>query len=173
MLPLFWTLLNIGLIIFFLVICFRATKLIREKMGLFAAVIFVVGLLSASSSRVSNVRENKQTKTFGVDAGSNLLPAPHRVGRSTLDENWVNRIELMVETGTDSTSGQAVVISANTYLSGLISGYIWEPRLVSVKATKDHAIAYGVSGTIHWKLLGVTVYDESKYLSGTLETNSL
>ena len=44
MLYLIWGLLNLGLVIYFLVICFRATKLVKEKIGLFAAVFFVLGL---------------------------------------------------------------------------------------------------------------------------------
>src|SRR5258705_4897776 len=43
---LLWMILNIVLFVFFIITCFRATKLIREKLGAFAAVIFVFGLLS-------------------------------------------------------------------------------------------------------------------------------
>lgn len=173
MLPLFWTLLNIGLGIFFLVICFRATKLIREKMGLFAAILFVVGLFSGSSNRTGNLQENKQMKTIGVVPKSSLIPGSHRITHGTLDENWVNRTELVAETGTDSTSGKTVVLSANSYLTGSVTGYGWEPRMVSVEATKDRKIAYRVTGILHWKLLGITVYDEPKLLAGTLEILSL
>jgi len=38
MIYLIWGLLNLGLVICFLVICFKATKLVREKIGLIAAV---------------------------------------------------------------------------------------------------------------------------------------
>ncbi|MGV3560282.1 hypothetical protein [Larkinella arboricola] len=169
MLHLFWTLLNIGLIIFFLVICFRATKLIREKMGLFAAVVFVVGLFSGSSTR----KESKPTRTIGLAPKINIRPDSHRIRYSAIDKNWVNRLELTVETGIDSTSGKTVALSATPHLMGSITGYGWEPHLVSVEATKDRKITYGVSGTMHWKLLGVTVYDEVKHLTGTLEANPL
>lgn len=46
MMYLIWGLLNIGLLIYFLSICFKVTKLIREKMGLFITVFFVLTLLS-------------------------------------------------------------------------------------------------------------------------------
>ena len=46
MLYLLWGLLNIGLFIYFIVISIKATKLVREKVGLFASLIFLFGLLS-------------------------------------------------------------------------------------------------------------------------------
>lgn len=36
---LIWGLLSIGLFLFFILICFQGTKLIREKLGLLAALI--------------------------------------------------------------------------------------------------------------------------------------
>lgn len=58
MLYLLWGLLNVGLFLCFIVICFRATKLIRQNFGLLAAVVFVFGLLSFIGS--SNNNNNKE-----------------------------------------------------------------------------------------------------------------
>jgi hypothetical protein len=46
MLYLLWALINLGLFVFFIVICFSATKYVKERINLFGAVVFVLGLLS-------------------------------------------------------------------------------------------------------------------------------
>lgn len=55
MIYILWALLNIALFTLFLVICFYATKLIKEKYGLFISCVFVIGLLSfAGNSKKNN-----------------------------------------------------------------------------------------------------------------------
>ena len=46
MLELIWGLINIAILIYFVIICFKSTKVIKEKLGIFASLIFVLGLLS-------------------------------------------------------------------------------------------------------------------------------
>ena len=50
---LLWSLLNIALGILFIYLCFKATKLINERIGLLASLVFVFGILAImSSSRI-------------------------------------------------------------------------------------------------------------------------
>lgn len=56
---LLWSILNIGLFLFFIIICFKATKLIREKLGLIATIVFVFGLLSFVGNS-NNHNDNKE-----------------------------------------------------------------------------------------------------------------
>jgi len=41
-----WALLNVALSLYFLFLCFRAVKLVRERLGVLAAILFTIGLLS-------------------------------------------------------------------------------------------------------------------------------
>src|SRR6187455_930791 len=47
MLYLFWVILNFSLVLSFLYISFKAAKLVKQKMGLFAFIVFVVVLISS------------------------------------------------------------------------------------------------------------------------------
>ncbi|MFC5407973.1 hypothetical protein ACFPMF_01540 [Larkinella bovis] len=142
-------------------------------MGFFAAVVFVAGLFSANSYRNGTFPENKPMKTVGVIPDSNLVPGLHRISYRIIDKNRVNRIELTVETGLNSTSGKISVVAASAYLFGSTSGFRWEPILLAAEATKDQEITYRVSGTLNWKLFGVTVYNEPKHIIGTLEIKAI
>ena len=46
MLELIWGILNVFLLIYFIIICFKSVRIVKEKLGLFASFIFVIGLLS-------------------------------------------------------------------------------------------------------------------------------
>ena len=49
MLELIWGIFNGILLIYLIVICFKSVKLIKEKIGFLASLIFVLGLLSFMS----------------------------------------------------------------------------------------------------------------------------
>ena len=79
MIYLIWGVLNFMLFIFFITICFKATQLIRKEIGLFAAFIFVIGIISFienSNSNAYNKEPNSnQIKTwkFGPENSLNKI----------------------------------------------------------------------------------------------------
>jgi hypothetical protein len=89
MLYLFWGLLNISLFLYFIIICFRATKLLREKGGLPASIIFVFGLLSfIGQSNVDN--DNKEP-------GSNQIKTWRFISEDTLNRNETFLLNVILE----------------------------------------------------------------------------
>ena len=62
MLELIWGILNIALLLYFFVICFKVIKLIRENLGLLATLIFAIGILSF----VSKPNKEKNIKKFEI-----------------------------------------------------------------------------------------------------------
>ena len=66
MIYLLWGLLNIGLLIYFLIISFKVIKLIREKLGLFETVFFVIILLSLIGS-ANKDSYNRKTNSRGTE----------------------------------------------------------------------------------------------------------
>ena len=79
MIYLIWGILNFVLFVFFITICFKAMKLIRKEIGLFAAFIFVVGLLSfignSNSNDYNKEPNSNQIKTwkFAPENGLNKI----------------------------------------------------------------------------------------------------
>lgn len=172
MLYLLWSLLNIGLGIFFITICFRATKLIREHVGLLASIVFVVGLLSfagnSGSQNNDTERRSNQIKRWTFTSKDNIPPNTIDYKRFTIDETMTLTISLGIQYGRDSTSMKLLPIEATSTLTGFISGYRWKPEVVTVNSTAmTQKIRYEVNGLLEWNLLGVPVYKQFKAYSGT------
>lgn len=167
---LFWGILNIGLLLFFIVICFRATKLIREKIGLFASVIFVLGLLSfiSGSSKDYNKQPNSsQIKTWEFNNKSNLNTNETHFLNISLEKNLVSENVLGINYGQEIHQKINIPVSAYSDMTGLRSGTTWNPSLIIVNKTSDNnKFEYFVSGVVKWNLLGATIYSEPKVYKG-------
>ncbi len=63
MLELLWGILNIAILIYFIIICFKVIKIVRENLGGIATLVFVIGLMSFISKPND---QNNKIKTFEV-----------------------------------------------------------------------------------------------------------
>lgn len=171
MLYLFWGLLNIGLFLFFIVTCFRATKLVREKFGLFAAVILVFGLLSfiTTSGDDNDNREpvSSQIRTWNFASEDSLDRHATFFIDIELEKNLISKYELGIKYGKDKREPLNIPISANSWTTGFTSGTNWTPSTIIVNRTNDNnKFEYYVDGVVEWKLLGATIYSQSKKYKG-------
>ena len=175
MLYLIWGLLNLGLVIYFLVICFKATKLVKEKIGLFAAVFFVLGLLSflgqpAKDSYNKGANSTKINSWVFASEDSLNRDATYFV-QINLEDNWISKKDLGVKYGTDKQGLANIPISAYSTTTGFISGAIWRPISIKINRTDDNnKFQYFVVGVVEWKLLGATIYTQSKRFNGIVST---
>lgn len=165
---LLWGILNIGLFLLFIVICFKATKIIREKIGGLAAVVFVFGLLSfvSGSNNDNNIEPNSnQIKTWEFNKENNLKFNETHLLRVSLEKNWVSENALWLKYGQEIQSN--IPMNAYSEMTGLTSGTNWNPSQIMINKTADnHKFEYFVNGVIQWKLLGATIYSEPKVYKG-------
>ena len=70
MLELIWGILNFAILIYFIIICFKAVKVIWENLGGIAALFLVLGLLSF---KMNSKNENDKTKTFDLQNVSHKM----------------------------------------------------------------------------------------------------
>ena len=168
---LLWGLLNIGLFLFFIVICFKATKLIREKIGLFASIIFVFGLLSFVGHS-NNDNDNKepnsnQIKTWKFTSEDSLNRNATYLLDVNLEKTLVSKYDLGIKYGKDKQGEINIPINAYSSTTGFISGTNWKPILILVNRTNDNnKFEYFVDGVVEWKLLGATIYFQLKEYKG-------
>jgi hypothetical protein len=171
MLILIWGLLNIALFIYFISICFKATKFIRERMGTLASIVFVLGLLPFSSRSLKN-DENKepntnQYKTWKFTLKDSLSGINSSDVR--LEKTMVSNYNLSITYGTGKRSNSCIPISACSFNTGLIIGTSWKPIIINVDTTSViNKLQYFVVGTVDWTLLGLTLYSQHKEYNGTL-----
>ncbi|MFC3811431.1 hypothetical protein [Lacihabitans lacunae] len=175
MMYLLWALINIGLFLFFIAVSFKATILLREKLGLFASVIFVFGLLSFIGHS-SNDNENKesnstQIKTWEFANGDSLKINGTDFLHIDLEKTLFSKYELRLKYGKDKERNLVIPISAYSSNSGFISGTNWKPFSININATNDkNKFEYMVLGIVEWKILGIAFYFEPKDYTGFLVT---
>jgi len=174
MMYLIWGLLNIGLLIYFLTICFKVIKLVREKMGLFVTVLFVIMLLSfignAYKDSYNKTTNSNQTKTWENTSEDSLNLYTSYLPRIEMENNLVTSYYLDVFYGKDKND-YLVPKSAYTSKNGLNAGTKWTPISIELKETNDkNKYTYFVYGVVDWNLLGTVIYTQEKRFKGTIVT---
>ena len=170
MIYLLWALINLALIIYFLSICIKAIKLVRQELGLFATVIFVIGLLSFcghNNDKNKNSNSN-QTKNWTFTSSDSLSQDMSSLLDVKLQDNLISKYEITIDYGKDKNNIN-VPISAFPSTNGFTAGTEWKPISISVYKTNDNTkFQYYVAGYIEWNLLGVNVYTQNKMFEGTV-----
>lgn len=169
---LIWGLLNIGLLVYFLSICFSAVKLVRREIGLFAAIVFVIGLLSFCNRQNSDeeMKNSNKTKMWTFTSEDSLSQKPTSFLRHELGKNLISRYDLEIIYRKDSNDIN-VPISAYTSTNGFTIGTNWRGESIIVNKTNDNdKFHYYVTGIVEWHLFGITVYTQLKKFDGTVLT---
>jgi hypothetical protein len=171
MLYLLWALLNIGLFLFFIVLCFRATKLLREKTGIVAAIVFVIGLLSfmgnAGADDDNKEPHSNQVKTWYFTSADSLDRNSTALLQVDFDRTLISKYCILIRYAKDKPLKNEFPISASTWVKGLVSGTSWNPIFISVAPIADSGrFNYLIEGTVEWKLLGMTIYTQIKEWKG-------
>lgn len=172
MIYLIWGLLNIGLLLYFLIICFKAAKMLKQKVGLFPAVFFVFGLFSSSGQQMRGGYDSEvefgQSKLWSFSSeDGNAFDATYLLSEE-LDKNWMFKKRLVIKYAEDVESHIKIPISAFSSTTGLVSGVIWKP--ISIRVNKDEAnngFEYFVHGVDEWRLFGVKLYTQNKSYNAT------
>lgn len=171
MLYLLWGLLNIGLFIYFIFICFNATKFIRGKLGIVASIVFVFGLLSfiGNSNFDSDNKEQglNQVKTWQFISPDSLDKSSVVFLQIDFEKTLISKYCLGIQYGKDKQLKNNIPISAVTWTTGFESGTSWKPISIIVTRTDDNGkFEYEIEGMVKWKLLGLTIYDQTKTWKG-------
>ncbi len=85
-----------------------------------------------------------------------------------LEDNWTFDINMLVKYSIEQN--EYIPIESNSFLTGLVSGYMWEFTSIDTnnlnRSGKAEFIAHGI---LKWNLFGITVYSERKTFSGIIE----
>lgn len=162
-----WALLNIGLFVYFLFICLQGLKLIREEIGLFAAIIFVLGILSFRSYNDNKNPQPNQHKKWQFATKDSLALNEIKHLNVDLENTVMSSYLLNIHYGKDKNQ-MKIPISAYSSTSGFIVGTIWKPEVVDVEVTANNTkFKYWVNGVVDWKLFGLKLFSQSKTYKGT------
>lgn len=152
---LLWSLLNLGMLVWFLLIVFSVLKLVLKNLGMLSAVVFIVGILSFMRSAVVDNQSQ-----------ANQLRAHEIAGTENLEESLFYNLDLLYVYRKDSIySGQ---LSAKVLKSGTVIGHEWAPGL-TYAYLNNGVIHYDVAGDHQWKLLGLVLYNQPKRFKGAIK----
>lgn len=168
---LIWSLINTALVIYFFVICYRAVKLIKEKFGVVTAVFFTIGLLSFACQSNNEDKNTHQREMWTFNTDTITETSTIRMRNCYAEKSPSFQINVSVTYGLDKRNKQNVPINAYSTVSGLVSGFKWRPNSISVyKSKKETGLDCAMAGILEWQLFGLTIYSQSKALSGFIET---
>jgi hypothetical protein len=151
---LLWSLLNLGMLVWFLLIVFSVLKLVMKNLGMLSAVVFIVGVLSFLRSTVINNQSQ-----------GNQLKENEIVGTESLEKSLFYNIDLMYVYHKDSVYNAP--LSGKVLKSGTVIGHEWAPGLTEVNLSNG-VITYDVVGDHQWKLLGLVLYNQPQRFKGTI-----
>jgi len=167
MFELIWGLLNGILFIYFIIICFKSVKLVKENIGVLAALIFVIGLLSFISKPIEKNIIDKNIEILNQTNPTKAFDGNSFFREITLEDNLTSNINLSIVVGENKTTKALSILNANSNRTGFIFGTNWNAKNIDIDLQKDQNYCnYVVFGILEWKILGFTIYLEDKTFSG-------
>ena len=171
MLYILWGLINVALAAFFIVICFNATKHLREKFGIVVAFFFVIMLLSFMANPKdddgSQDSRSGQRRNWEFAADSLVLTYHKEHHSIKLEKTAISAITMGLTFAQDPQTQFYFPVSAYTGITGLEGGTKWKPSTIDVNKTDENGkFEYYVTGTVEWKLQWLTVYHQPKQYKG-------
>lgn len=169
---LLWSLLNIALGVLFIYLCFKATKLINERIGLLASLVFVFGILAIMSSSRIQEAERETSKghltTWEYTPADSLDSNSTHIMRIDLEKNLISKYQLLINYCKDKDGDIIYPLSASVSTTGFVIGTKLKPVLINIKKSDEkNKFEYAIHVNINWRLLGADIIYQSKLFEGT------
>lgn len=162
---LLWAFINLALLSVFFYACFKAVKLVRQGVSMFAACVLAFGLLSFMVKPAKNDRSNEsQWQVAKTDSLYNNTKAI----RVVLQNNLISEYRLDIDY---KRNEQNVItpVSAHAFIEGFVAGTYWKPVTIKLNTSSvPSRLVYTVVAVTDWKLLGATVSSQRKKFTGTV-----
>ncbi len=172
---LLWAFINTALAIYFIAICLKATKLIRENFGRFTSIIFVVGLLSFAgcfTNKDNKGSNSNGSRTWNFASEDTLSKNGCSLLEVKLEDNLISEYNLQIDYGKDKQLKNNIPINAFSSTDGFTCATNWKPYLIIVDRTNDNEkFQYIIDGIVEWKLLGASIYTQHKSYNGFVFTD--
>ena len=123
----------------------------------------VIGIVQIISASDSDKNSNRISITEDYNRNNNS-----EIKQVKLEDNWTFDINMLVKYSIEQN--KYIPIEGNSFLTGLVSGYVWEFNSIDTNNLYPNGKAeFIANGILKWNLFGITVYSESKTFNGTIE----
>ena len=167
MLHLIWSIINGIIVLYFLYLIIgfiaKGKRIFKPQFKVVSICIMVIGIVQIISASHSEKTTNRITITDDYIKQNNS-----EIKNITLENNLTFDINMLVKYSIDEN--EFVPIESNSFLTGIVSGYVWEFNSIETSNFKKNEKAeYTANGVLKWKLFGITVLNEAKTFSGTID----
>lgn len=166
MIHLIWSIIN-GIIIiyfFYLIIGFiaKGKKIFKPKFKTISISIMIIGIVQIIYASDSEKNSNRISITKNYNKKNNS-----EIKQVILEDNLTFDINMLVKYSIEQN--KYIPIESNSFLTGLVSGYVWEFKSINTNSLSLNGKAeFIANGILKWNLLGITVYSESKTFNGKI-----
>ncbi|WP_124981226.1 hypothetical protein [Nonlabens xiamenensis] len=167
MIHLIWSIINGLMVIYFLYLIIgfiaKGKKIFKPQFKIVSIVILVIG--TGQIITASNFEETSNQISITKDYNRNNYSEIKQV---KLEDNWTFDINMLVKYSIEEN--EYIPIESDSFLTGLVSGYVWEFKSIDTKNMNPNGKAeFSATGILKWNLFGITVYSESKTFNGTIQ----
>lgn len=159
LLHLVWALINAAAYIGVFYLFIRYTSLINKRIGVFPALIFVLGITTMLSSITPNKNTNDNITINEADTTG--FSQKHQY--ITMVNNKLVRVIISIQYQHDRSKTVTKILSAYTTQSGLVFGTKWKSNGINISKKDNNKFTYHVRGSYIWSILGIPIYVQSKY----------
>lgn len=167
MIHLIWSMINgiIVLYFFYIIIGYivKGNKIFKPRLKVVSIFLILIGIVQIISTIDSKNKSNKIliNKSYNIKNNSEIKQV-------ILEENLTFDINMIVKYSIEQD--QYIPIESNSFLTGLIVGYVWEFNSINTNKLKTNGKSeFNAVGNLKWNIFGINVYNESKIFNGTIE----
>lgn len=141
----------------------KGKRIFKPQFKVVSIFILVIGIVQIISA--SNSEKNSNRITINEDYNKKKNS---KIKQVLLEDNLTFDIKMLVKYSIDQN--EYIPIESNSFLTGLVSGYVWEFNSIDMNNFKPNKKSeFIANGILKWNLFGITVYSESKTFNGTIE----
>ena len=166
MIHIIWSILNLGIILYFFYIIIeflrKGKQIFNSKLKFITIGVMILGILQIVSLSQHEESNNKivLVENYNINNIS-------KIKKIVLEKDLFHNYNLYIKYTVNQN--EIIPIESSCTLTGFISGFNWE--LKSIKASKienNKKADYVVKGVLEWNLFGFNVYNQHKTFTGQI-----
>lgn len=163
-----WAILNIAATVALIVLIIRASRKVRAKFGIGAAILFGIVAFSLACHDPDNDAAKAKNGNWETTESLHIRNNCHHKKSIVLDKNWLSEYVLDIFYGENEETGQNTAIKAWVRVNGTFLGSNWDPLYVLIENLGNNRISYSVNAVHSWYLLGLMVMGNAKEFDGEM-----
>lgn len=167
MIHLLWSVINGVIILYFLYLIIgfiaKGKRIFNPQFKTVSIFVMVIGIVQIIAASTSEKNSNLVTITEDYNKKN-----ASEIKKIVLEDNVTFNIAMLVKYSVNKN--EYIPIESNSFLTGLVAGYVWEFKSVNTNVlTPNGKAEFTANGILKWNLFGITLYNEPKTFNGSIQ----